>query len=54
MIEPTESESKEELDRFCDTMLSIRQEIRAIENGTMSQEDNVLVNAPHTAAEVGE
>lgn len=52
MIEPTESESKEELDRFCDTMLSIRQEIRAIENGTMSQEDNVLVNAPHTAAEV--
>lgn len=52
MIEPTESESKEELDRFCDTMLSIRQEIRAIEEGTMDMEDNVLVNAPHTAAEV--
>jgi len=52
MIEPTESESKEELDRFCDTLLSIRQEIRAIEEGEMDDEDNVLRNAPHTATEV--
>ncbi|MBO6515612.1 MAG: aminomethyl-transferring glycine dehydrogenase [Bacteroidia bacterium] len=52
MVEPTESESKEELDRFCDAMLSIREEIRAIENGTYSREDNLLVNAPHTAETV--
>jgi glycine dehydrogenase len=52
MVEPTESESMEEIDRFCDAMISIREEIRAIENGTASREDNVLVNAPHTAAEV--
>ncbi|MCB9261032.1 MAG: aminomethyl-transferring glycine dehydrogenase [Flavobacteriales bacterium] len=52
MVEPTESESKEELDRFVDALLSIREEIRAIENGTYSQEDNMLVNAPHTAAVV--
>ncbi|MFT5725286.1 MAG: glycine dehydrogenase [Bacteroidia bacterium] len=52
MVEPTESESKEELDRFCDALLSIREEIRAIANGDYSQEDNLLVNAPHTAEQV--
>lgn len=49
MIEPTESESKEELDRFIDAMVSIRKEIAAIEKGEMSKEDNPLINAPHTA-----
>lgn len=49
MIEPTESESLAELDRFCDAMISIREEIRAIETGKMNKEDNVLKNAPHTA-----
>ncbi|WP_017294248.1 aminomethyl-transferring glycine dehydrogenase [Geminocystis herdmanii] len=49
MIEPTESESLTELDRFCDAMISIRQEISSIENGTMDSEDNMLKNAPHTA-----
>jgi glycine dehydrogenase len=48
MIEPTESESKAELDRFCDAMISIRAEIAAIENKAMDSEDNVLKNAPHT------
>ncbi len=48
MIEPTESESKEELDRFCDAMISIYAEMRAIENGTADREDNLLKNAPHT------
>ena len=48
MIEPTESESKEELDRFCDAMISIRDEIRDIEEGRMDPEDNPLKNAPHT------
>jgi glycine dehydrogenase len=48
MIEPTESESKDELDRFCDAMISIREEIRAIEAGTADREDNVLKHAPHT------
>ena len=52
MVEPTESESLDEIDRFCDAMIAIREEIRAIENGQASKEDNVLVNAPHTAAEV--
>jgi glycine dehydrogenase len=52
MIEPTESESKEELDRFCDAMISIRQEIREIEEGKMSRDDNPLKNAPHTAAAI--
>jgi glycine dehydrogenase len=51
MIEPTESESKEELDRFCEAMLQIREEVREIENGMYTQTDNVLVNAPHTAEE---
>ncbi len=48
MIEPTESESKEELDRFCEAMISIRNEIRDIEEGRMDAEDNPLKNAPHT------
>jgi glycine dehydrogenase len=48
MIEPTESESKDELDRFCEAMLSIREEIRALENDEADAEDNVLKNAPHT------
>ena len=48
MIEPTESESKAELDRFCDAMISIREEIRAIEEGRADREDNPLHNAPHT------
>ena len=52
MIEPTESESREELDRFCEAMIRIREEIRAVENGTLDKEDNPLKNAPHTAAEI--
>lgn len=48
MIEPTESEDKAELDRFCDAMLQIREEIRAIEDGKADKKDNVLKNAPHT------
>lgn len=48
MIEPTESESKEELDRFCDAMETIRDEIRDIEKGTVDSENNLLKNAPHT------
>ncbi|MEE8364506.1 MAG: beta-eliminating lyase-related protein, partial [Gammaproteobacteria bacterium] len=48
MIEPTESESKEEIDRFCDAMISIRKEIKAIEDGEMDAQDNPLKNAPHT------
>jgi len=49
MIEPTESETKEELDRYCDALISIREEVRAIEDGTMPKENNTLKNAPHTA-----
>jgi glycine dehydrogenase len=52
MIEPTESESKAEIDRFCDALLSIRQEIAEIENGVADRENNVLKNAPHTAESV--
>ena len=52
MIEPTESESKAELDRFCDAMIAIRAEIAAIESGQMDRANNPLKNAPHTAAEV--
>ncbi len=52
MIEPTESESKEELDRLCDALISIREEVRAVEEGTVDAEDNVLKNAPHTAAAI--
>ena len=49
MIEPTESESKKELDRFCDAMISIKNEIDDVINGKMDAEDNPLKNAPHTA-----
>jgi glycine dehydrogenase len=52
MIEPTESESKAELDRFCNAMISIRDEIREIEIGTSDKRDNPLKNAPHTLAQV--
>jgi glycine dehydrogenase len=49
MIEPTESESKAEIDRFCDAMISIREEIGMVERGALDRQDNPLVNAPHTA-----
>jgi glycine dehydrogenase len=52
MIEPTESESKEELDRFCDAMISIRTEIDAIANGKTDRQNNLLKNAPHTAQQI--
>ncbi len=52
MVEPTESESMAELDRFCDAMIAIRGEIRAVEEGHMDREDNPLKNSPHTAAVV--
>ena len=52
MIEPTESEPKSELDRFCEAMIAIRNEVSAIENGTSDKADNVLKNAPHTASVV--
>jgi glycine dehydrogenase len=48
MIEPTESESREELDRFCDALIAIRDEIRAVEEGKADRKNNVLKNAPHT------
>jgi len=48
MVEPTESESKAELDRFCDAMIRIREEIRAVEEGRIDAEDNPLKNSPHT------
>jgi glycine dehydrogenase len=50
MIEPTESEDKAELDRFCDAMIGIRKEIEALENGSMDKKNNMLKNAPHTQA----
>jgi glycine dehydrogenase len=49
MIEPTESESKEEMDRFCDALIAIHGEIQAIESGRADAQDNVIKNAPHTA-----
>ncbi|MBM70450.1 MAG: glycine dehydrogenase (aminomethyl-transferring) [Haliea sp.] len=52
MIEPTESESLAELDRFCDAMIAIREEIRAVEEGRLDAEDNPLRNAPHTLLDV--
>jgi glycine dehydrogenase len=52
MIEPTESESLAEIDRFCEAMLSIREEIRAVETGEMDPEDNPLRNAPHTVEDL--
>ncbi len=54
MVEPTESESKAELDRFCDAMIAIRNEIRQIETGAADPNDNVLKNAPHTAQSVSQ
>ena len=52
MVEPTESEDKAELDRFCDALISIRAEIAEIESGLMCKDDNVLKNAPHTVSVV--
>ncbi len=52
MVEPTESESKAELDRFCDAMISIHAEMTAVENGEADKANNVLKNAPHTAGVV--
>ena len=52
MIEPTESESKEELDRFCDALIQIRKEIEEIEHGLSDKKDNVLKNSPHTMSEI--
>jgi glycine dehydrogenase len=53
MVEPTESEAKDELDRFCEAMIAIRDEVRAIERGALDRSDNPLKHAPHTAAAVG-
>ena len=52
MVEPTESESKEEIDRFCDAMLLIREEIRDIEKGKADKKDNVIKNSPHTMNDI--
>ena len=52
MVEPTESEGRAELDRFCEAMIAIRAEIAAIESGAMDRSNNALKNAPHTAAEI--
>jgi glycine dehydrogenase len=52
MIEPTESEPKAELDRFCEAMIAIREEIRGVEEGRLERQDNPLKNAPHTVREV--
>ena len=51
MVEPTESESKAELDRFADALISIKKEIEEIANGMADSKDNVLKHAPHTAME---
>jgi glycine dehydrogenase len=50
MVEPTESEPKGELDRFCDALIAIREEIREIEQGKLDKQDNPLKHAPHTIA----
>jgi len=52
MIEPTESEPKHELDRFCDAMISIHAEIEAVANGKQDRQNNLLKNAPHTARQI--
>ena len=52
MIEPTESESLFELNRFCDVMISIRKEIEDVEKGNSNKEDNLLKNSPHTVEDV--
>ncbi|HWI56029.1 MAG TPA: glycine dehydrogenase (aminomethyl-transferring), partial [Bacillota bacterium] len=49
MVEPTESESKEELDRFCDALIAIHAEIQAVESDQADRQNNLLKNAPHTA-----
>lgn len=54
MIEPTESESREELNRFCDALISIRNEIAAIENGELDRANNPLLNSPHTISQIGQ
>ncbi|MWJ28418.1 aminomethyl-transferring glycine dehydrogenase [Halomonas sp. ZH2S] len=54
MIEPTESESRYEIDRFCDAMIAIRKEIESVENGQWPVDNNPLVNAPHTQADLVE
>jgi glycine dehydrogenase len=54
MIEPTESESKMEIDRFCDAMIAIREEIRSIEQGQAPQDNNLLKNAPHIVLELAD
>ena len=52
MVEPTESESLAEIDRFCDALIAIRSEIHAVQDGTLNSDDNPLVNAPHTLEDV--
>jgi len=52
MVEPTESEPLEELDRFCEAMIAIRREIQAVADGKSDPKDNALKNAPHTAEDV--
>lgn len=52
MIEPTESESLRELDRFCDALIQIRKEIKDIETGEQPRKNNILVNAPHPMADL--
>ncbi len=52
MIEPTESESRAELDRFCDAMIAIREEIQSVEDGRADRKDNPLKNAPHPVWDV--
>jgi glycine dehydrogenase len=54
MVEPTESESKAELDRFCEAMISIRGEVRAIQEGRMARDNNALKNAPHTVFDLAD
>ena len=52
MVEPTESESREEIDRFCEALIAIREEIREVERGALDRQDNPLKNAPHTASDI--
>jgi glycine dehydrogenase len=54
MVEPTESEDRRELDRFCEAMIAIREEIRAVEEGRLDREDNPLKRAPHTARAIAD
>ena len=52
MIEPTESESLDELDRFCDALINIRKEIKSVQEGSLPRDNNMLVNAPHPLSDV--